>query len=135
MSGGHFNGGEFQLTEIIRELEDLLEKQGKYSHTTDPYSYWSVTKQETVHVDSMDVHYRSMSDETAINTRILIALLKLAYAGVHGFDFMWCSDTGEDTFNKDFAVGESPRYNDVLDDDIKLITDYAAKLVVNRTKS
>lgn len=75
MSGGHFDYKQFQLNEIVDEIESLIDESPKLDY----------------------YHY---SDKTLDEFKVAIGALKLAAVYVQRIDWLVSGDDGEDTFHK-----------------------------------
>ena len=77
MSGGTFDYGQFRISDIVNEIEDVVYNNERAEH---PYS-----------------------DETIATLKYGIKYLKVAQIYAHRIDWLLAGDDGEETFHKRLA--------------------------------
>ena len=80
MSGGTFDYGEYRITDIADEIENILSLQGKKSD-----NYFSG-------------EYPVYSDEVQARLREAVKILRVAYVYAKRADCLFAGDDGEESF-------------------------------------
>jgi hypothetical protein len=87
MSGGTFEYGQFRITDIVVEIEDVV-----YNNDTVEYPY---------------------SDETIAMFKYAINYLNVAHIYAHRIDWLLAGDDGEESFHKRLA-SDLEEFNETL---------------------
>jgi hypothetical protein len=98
MSGGRFNYIQYQFTDVIEELQSIIDNNGK-----------ELSKEEKREISldpeyfekySSEAFYPEWSNETLMQLRIGIVHLKFAQIYLQRIDWLLSSDDSEESFHK-----------------------------------
>jgi len=98
MSGGHFDYQEHNISYIIDDIKELIEKNGEEKSSEDLYP-WDYDKSTGEIIEDCKYYYK-YSDETINEFKKAVDILELAYIYAHRIDYLVSGDDDEDDFHR-----------------------------------
>lgn len=89
MSGGAFDYNQYKIGEIADHIQSVIDNNNKPVEKQDRWGDW----------DNREV-YSSYSEETIMEFKRCVSLLREAMIYVHRIDWLLSDDDGEETFHK-----------------------------------
>ena len=98
MSGGHWNYIQYRFTDVIEDIEKLIEKNGKFKTAEERKEERWATDDEWYEKYPEDKYHYKYSDEIIKEFKNSIEIIKLAQIYMHRLDWLLSGDDGDESF-------------------------------------